>query len=56
VFRDRDNPCGFVTFDVAPGQPSGTTSMVATYYAVIGPFGEVKPVDTFTLTRPRTDQ
>ena len=41
VFRDRDNPCGFVAFDVDPGQPGGNTSMAATYYAVNGPFGEV---------------
>jgi len=27
--------------------------MAATYYAVNGPFGEVIPVDKFTLTRPR---
>jgi Calcineurin-like phosphoesterase/Purple acid Phosphatase, N-terminal domain len=56
VFRDRDNPCGFVAFDVDPGQPGGNTSMAATYYAVNGPFGEVTPVDKFTLTRPRTDR
>jgi hypothetical protein len=29
--------------------------MAATYYAVNGAFGEVTPVDKFTLTRPRTD-
>ena len=56
VFRDRDNPCGFVAFDVDPGQPGGTTSIAATYYAVNGPFGETVPVDKFTLTRPRRDQ
>lgn len=55
VFRDRENPCGFVTFDVDPGQPGGTTSMAATYYAVNGAFGEVTLVDKFTMTRPRTD-
>jgi hypothetical protein len=27
--------------------------MAATYFAVNGPFGEVTPVDKFTLTRPR---
>ncbi|HKP43837.1 metallophosphoesterase family protein [Mycobacterium sp.] len=53
AFRDRENPCGFVAFDVDPGQPGGMTSMAATYYAVKGPFGEVTPVDKFTLTRPR---
>lgn len=39
AFRDRDNPYGFVAFDVDPGQPGGTTSIKATYYAVTGPFG-----------------
>jgi hypothetical protein len=47
------NPCGFVAFDVDPGQPGGDTSIAATYFAVNGPFGEVTPVDKFTLTRPR---
>ena len=42
-----------VAFEVDPGQPGGNTSMAATYYAVNGPFGEVTPVDKFTLTRPR---
>ena len=55
VFRDRDNPFGFVAFDVDPGQPRGNTTMTATYYAVRGPFGEVTPVDKFTLSRPRRD-
>jgi len=55
VFRDHENPCGFVSFDVDPGQPGGNTSMAATYYAVSGPFGEVTPVDKFMLTRPRRD-
>ena len=54
AFRDRDNPCGFVAFDVDPGQPGGNTTISATYYAVNGPFGEATPVDKFTLTRPRT--
>jgi hypothetical protein len=53
AFRDRDNPCGFVAFDVDPGQPGGNTTMAATYYAMHGPFGEVMPVDKFTMTRPR---
>jgi hypothetical protein len=56
AFRDRDNSCGLVAFDVDPGQPGGNTSMAATYYAVNEPFGEVKPVDKFTLTWPRTDR
>jgi hypothetical protein len=55
MFRDMDNPCGFVAFDLDPGQPGGATSIAATYYAVNGPFGDTIPVDKFTLTRPRGD-
>jgi 3',5'-cyclic AMP phosphodiesterase CpdA len=55
AFRDRENPYGFVVFDVDPRQPGENTTMAATYYAVHGPFGEVTPVDQFTLTRPRRD-
>lgn len=55
VFRDMENPCGFVAFDVDPGVPGGTTSIAATYYAVTGPFGKVTPVDQFTLIRSRRD-
>jgi len=55
AFRDLDNPCGFVVFDVDPGRPGGMTSIAGTYYAVTGPFGRVTPVDEFTLTRPRRD-
>ena len=55
AFRDRENPYGFVVFDVDPGNPGGTTSMAVTYYALRGPFGDVTPVDRFALTRPRTD-
>jgi hypothetical protein len=55
AFRDRENPYGFVVFDVDPGGAGGPTSMAATYYALRGPFGDVTPVDRFTLTRPRTD-
>jgi hypothetical protein len=55
AFRDRENPCGFVAFDIDPGRPGGMTSMSATYYAVSGAYGEMRPVDKFTMTRPRTD-
>lgn len=55
AFRDLENPCGFVAFDVDPGVPGGETSMAATYYAVTGPAGRVIPIDRFTLVRPRRD-
>lgn len=53
AFRDRDNPYGFVAFDVDPGSPGGNTSIKATHYAVTGAFGATKVVEEFTLTRPR---
>jgi hypothetical protein len=37
---------------VNPGSPGGHTTMTATYYAVTG---TLKPVDSFILTRPRSD-
>jgi hypothetical protein len=55
VFRDMQNPCGFVAFDVDPGAPGGLTSIAATYYAVNGAFGAAVPVDKFTLMRQRRD-
>ncbi|HSS26102.1 MAG TPA: metallophosphoesterase family protein [Mycobacterium sp.] len=56
AFRDRDNPYGFVAFDVDPGQPGGNTSIKATHYALSGLFGAVTVVEEFTLTKPRRDK
>ncbi len=54
--RDRVNPYGFVAFTVDPGNKrGGLTSMAVTYYAVTGLYGQVQPVDTFTLQRRRSD-
>jgi 3',5'-cyclic AMP phosphodiesterase CpdA len=53
AFRDRENPYGFVAFDVDPGQPGGKTSIKATHYAVRGPLGALTEVDRFTLVKPR---
>ena len=52
AFRDRENPYGFVAFDVDPGSPGGKTSINATHYAVQGPFGALTEVDRFTLVKP----
>ncbi|NMH99690.1 purple acid phosphatase family protein [Pseudonocardia acidicola] len=51
--RDPDHAYGFAAFDVDPGRPGGTTAIHVTYYAVAGPYGDLTPVDRFTLTRPR---
>ncbi|MBF6330224.1 purple acid phosphatase family protein [Nocardia transvalensis] len=55
AFKDADHPYGFCSFDVDPGRPGANTTITATYYALVGPTGELKPIDRFTLTRPRTD-
>ncbi|GAA1915034.1 purple acid phosphatase family protein [Streptantibioticus ferralitis] len=55
AFRDKENPYGFCAFDVDPGEPGGRTRIHVTYYAVTGPGGTMKPVDRFTLERPRRD-
>ncbi|MFD8755886.1 purple acid phosphatase family protein [Kitasatospora sp. NPDC059577] len=53
AFRDADNPYGFASFDVDPGRRGGQTTIDVTYYSVSGPYGDLVPVDRFTLTRPR---
>ncbi|MGH3767146.1 MAG: purple acid phosphatase family protein [Pseudonocardiaceae bacterium] len=52
--RDPAHAYGFAAFDVDPGKPGGPTTVAVTYYAVSGPFGDLIPVDRFTLTRPRS--
>ncbi|WP_030243750.1 purple acid phosphatase family protein [Streptomyces sp. NRRL S-350] len=53
AFRDADHPYGFASFDVNPGERGGQTTIDVTYYSVSGPYGDLVPVDRFTLTRPR---
>jgi 3',5'-cyclic AMP phosphodiesterase CpdA len=56
AFKDAEHPYGFCAFDVDPGHPGGNTTITATYYGLTGPTGDLKVVDTFTLTRPRSDR
>ncbi|KUJ41314.1 hypothetical protein ACZ90_68295 [Streptomyces albus subsp. albus] len=54
--QDREYTHGFAAFDVDPGdRVSGRTRMHVTYYTFDGPHGDLKPVDTFTLERQRSD-
>ncbi|MFD9127641.1 purple acid phosphatase family protein [Kitasatospora sp. NPDC059571] len=53
AFRDADHSYGFAAFTVDPGDGRDDTTIAVTYYAVTGPFGDLTPVDRFTLTRPR---
>jgi hypothetical protein len=51
--RDPVHPYGFAAFEVDPTGSGPTTAIHVTYYAVTGPYGDLTPVDRFTLTRPR---
>lgn len=56
AFRDLTHPYGFAAFDVDPGsKPGGQTSIRVTYYTVAQPYGEITPLETFTLHRTRSD-
>ncbi|WP_327142215.1 purple acid phosphatase family protein [Nocardia sp. NBC_01327] len=56
AFKDAEHPYGFCSFDVDPGTPGGNTTITATYYALTGPTSDLKAIDKFTLTRPRSDR
>ncbi|RDI65250.1 purple acid phosphatase family protein [Nocardia pseudobrasiliensis] len=56
AFKDAEHPYGFCSFDVDPGRPGENTTIKGTYYALVGPTSELKAVDSFTLTRPRSDR
>ncbi|MGD3106992.1 purple acid phosphatase family protein [Streptomyces sp. YGL11-2] len=54
--QDRVHTHGFAAFDVDPGdRRTGRTRIHVTYYTFDGPYGDLTPVDTFTLERPRRD-
>jgi hypothetical protein len=54
--RDAAHAYGFAAFAVDPGHhPGGLTRMTVTYYDVLGTEGAMRPFESFTLERPRTD-
>ncbi|WP_249416822.1 metallophosphoesterase family protein [Streptomyces sp. TS71-3] len=54
--RDSANSYGFAAFSVDPGRhPGDRTRITVTYYDVVGTQGELKPFETFTLERRRSD-
>ncbi|WP_438290674.1 purple acid phosphatase family protein [Streptomyces sp. HUAS TT7] len=54
--QDRVHTHGFAAFDVDPGDTrTGRTRIRVTYYTFDGPYGDLTPVDAFTLERPRGD-
>ncbi len=56
AFRDLTHPYGFAAFDVDPGsRPGGQTSIRVTYYTVSQPYGDITPLESFTIHRKRSD-
>jgi hypothetical protein len=54
--RDAAHAYGFAAFTVDPGQgPGDLTKITVTYYDVLGAEGELRPFDSFTLERRRSD-
>ncbi|WP_194895561.1 purple acid phosphatase family protein [Catenulispora pinisilvae] len=54
--RDEQHPYGFAAFDVDPGtHAGGQTRIHVTYYVVSQPDGKIAPLETFTLSRMRSD-
>jgi hypothetical protein len=54
--RDPQDPWGFASFDVDPGQPGGMTRMEVTFFRTSpSTTAAAVPVDRFVLQRPRSD-
>ena len=54
--RDPQDPYGFASFDVDPGEPGGKTRIEVTFYRTSpSTTAAAVPVDRFVLERPRTD-
>ena len=53
--RAVDHPFGFTVFDVDPGVPGGPTRIDAVHYGARPGSARYRPVDRFSLTRPRSD-
>ncbi|HKE67445.1 MAG TPA: metallophosphoesterase [Micromonosporaceae bacterium] len=54
--RDAANSYGFAAFTVDPGRHRGDlTTITVTYYDVLGAEGSLRPFDSFTLQRRRSD-
>jgi 3',5'-cyclic AMP phosphodiesterase CpdA len=56
AFRDLSHPYGFAAFDVDPGVArGGRTSIRVTYFTVARPDGAIEPLESFVISRKRSD-
>jgi hypothetical protein len=53
AYRDLTTPYGFASFDVDPHAPHGMTTITVTHYGALAGSPTYRPIDTFTLRRPR---
>lgn len=52
AYRDLATPFGFASFDVAPAEPGGTSSISVTYYGAAAGSRLYAPLDRFVLRKP----
>ena len=52
AYRDITTPYGFASFDVAPAEPGGTTSITATYYGAAAGSSVYAQLDRFVMRKP----
>ena len=52
AYRDLTSPYGFASFDVAPAEPGGTTSITITHYGAAAGSADYCPLDQFVVRKP----
>jgi hypothetical protein len=52
AYRDVTTPYGFASFDVAPAEPGGTTSITITQYGAAAGSADYSPLDQFIVRKP----
>jgi 3',5'-cyclic AMP phosphodiesterase CpdA len=52
AYRDLATPYGFASFDVAPAEPGGTTSITVTHYGAAAGSSVYSPLDRFVMRKP----
>jgi Purple acid Phosphatase, N-terminal domain len=52
AYRDLATPFGFASFDVAPAEPGGTSSITVTHYGAAAGSRVYAPLDQFVMRKP----
>ena len=51
AYRDLRTPYGFASFDLAPSEPGGTTSITVTHYGAAAGSPDYRPLDRFVMRK-----